>query len=76
MPRRDAFEVEGVVVEAMSNGTYRVELANGHRLLAFVAGRARKWAAVLVAGDKVQLQLSPYDLSTGRLVSEPPIAKT
>jgi len=70
MPRADAFEVEGLVVETLSNGTCRVELANGHRLLAFVAGRARKRATVLASGDKVQLVLSPYDLSIGRIVVE------
>lgn len=64
------FQVEGVVREALPNGTYRVELANGHRLLAFVAGRARQNFAGLAAGDKVKLQLTPYDLSQGRILVE------
>ena len=64
------FQVEGVVREALPNGTYRVELANGHRLLAFVAGRARQNFAGLAAGDKVKLQLTPYDLSQGRILIE------
>jgi len=58
------------VREALPNGTYRVELANGHRLLAFVAGRARQNFAGLAAGDKVKLQLTPYDLSQGRILIE------
>ena len=70
MPGTDAFQVEGVVVEALPNKTYRVELANGHRLLAFVAGRARLAFGGLAPGDKVKLQLTPYDLSTGRVVLE------
>ena len=70
MPGAGAFQVEGVVKEALANGTYRVELANGHRLLAFVAGRARHNFAGLVAGDKVKMQLTPYDLSQGRILVE------
>ena len=70
MARTDAFKVEGVVVEALPNQTYRVELANGHRLLAFVAGRARREFAGLSPGDKVKLQLTPYDLSAGRILVE------
>lgn len=63
-----AFVVEGVVIEALPNRTYRVELANGHRLLAFVAGRMKQTFAGLVAGEKVVVQLSPYDLSSGRVL--------
>jgi len=70
MARTDAFQVEGVVVQALPNKTYRVELANGHRLLAFVAGRARREFAGLAPGDKVTLQLTPYDLSAGRILVE------
>ena len=68
MARTDAFKVEGVVLEALANKTYRVELANGHRLLAFVAGRAKSKVSHFVAGDTVNLELSPYDLSEGRIV--------
>ena len=66
----DAFQVEGVVVEALANGTYRVELANGHRLTGFVAGRARKTETRFAVGDKVKLRLTPFDLSSGRIVAE------
>jgi translation initiation factor IF-1 len=70
MAGKDAFTVEGVVIEARPNHTYRVELANGHRLLAFVAGRAKQRFAGLAPGDKVTLQLTPYDLSVGRVLFE------
>ena len=69
MARTDAFKVEGIVLEALANKTYRVELANGHRLLAFVAGKAKAQVARFTPGDKVNLELSPYDLSEGRIVA-------
>jgi translation initiation factor IF-1 len=56
------------VTEVLSNGTYRAELKNGHRLTAFVAGKAKRSFARLKTGDKVTLQLTPYDLSTGRIL--------
>jgi translation initiation factor IF-1 len=70
MARTDAIKVEGVVVETLSDRTCRVELANGHRLLAFVTGKARIGFARLGPGATVQLELSPYDLSAGRIVAE------
>jgi len=70
MPGHDAFKVEGRVIEALPNGTYRVELKNGHRLTAFIAGKAKKNLAGLVAGGRVKLQLTPYDLSVGRILVE------
>ena len=70
MAREGAIEVEGVVVELLPNQIYRVELTNGHRLLAFVAGKARLSFARLAPGDKVRLELSPYDLSEGRIIVE------
>ena len=70
MAGTDAFKVEGVVVAALPNKTYQVELANGHRLRAFVAGKARRSFAGLAPGDKVKLQLTPYDLSAGRILVE------
>ena len=68
MPREGAIEAEGAIVDVLPNRTYRVQLANGHRLLAFVAGKARLGFARLALGDRVQLELSPYDLSVGRIV--------
>ena len=70
MAGEEAFRVEGRVMEALPNGTFCVELKNGHRLTAFVAGRAKKNFAGLNVGDMVKLQLTPYDLSIGRIVVE------
>jgi translation initiation factor IF-1 len=70
MSGKDAFIVEGVVIEARANRTYWVELANGHRLLAFVAGRAKQRPGGPGPGDKVTVQLAPYDLSVGRIMLE------
>jgi translation initiation factor IF-1 len=68
MRREGAIEAEGAIVEVLPNTTYRVQLANGHRLLAFVAGKARLGFARLALGEKVRLELSPYDLSVGRII--------
>jgi translation initiation factor IF-1 len=70
MPGNEAFQVEGRVIEALPNGTFRAELKNGHRLTAFVTGKAKKNFAGLQSGDKVKLQLTPYDLSVGRILVE------
>jgi translation initiation factor IF-1 len=70
MPGNQAFQVEGRVREALANGTYRVELANGHRLTAFVVGWSKRKFAGMKAGETVKLQLSPYDLSVGRILVE------
>jgi translation initiation factor IF-1 len=69
MAREGALQAEGVVVEVLPNTMYRVELANGHRLLGYVSRKARASVAHLAAGDKVRLELSPYDLSVGRVVA-------
>jgi translation initiation factor IF-1 len=64
----EAFKVDARVTEVLPNGTWRAELQNGHRLTAFVAGKAKKNFAGLKSGDKVKLQLTPYDLSVGRII--------
>jgi len=64
----EAFKVDGRVTEVLPNGTWRAELKNGHRLTAFVTGKAKKNFAGLKSGDKVKLQLTPYDLSVGRII--------
>ena len=66
----DVFRNAARVIEALPNGTFCAELANGHRLTAFVAGRDKKIFAGAKAGDTVKLQLTPYDLSVGRIVVE------
>ncbi len=70
MPRSkpNVIEVEGTVVEALPNAMFRVELANGHRLLAHVSGKIRMNFIRILAGDRVTVELSPYDLSRGRIV--------
>jgi len=70
MARTDAIKVEGAVVEVLPNQKYRVELANGHRVMAFVTGKARLSFARLAPGEKVMLEMSPYDLSAGRIIVE------
>jgi translation initiation factor IF-1 len=70
MAGENAFQVEGVVIETLPNQTYRVELSNGHEVLAFVAGRAKRSFAGLAPGDRVKLQMSPYDLAEGRIIVE------
>ncbi len=67
---QDAFCVEARVTEALPNGTFYAELSNGHRLTAFVAGRDKIKFTGAKAGDTVKLQLTPYDLSVGRILVE------
>jgi translation initiation factor IF-1 len=70
MASENAIQVEGAIVEVLPNQTCRVELANGHRVLAYVAGRVRLGFARLAQGDRVRLEMSPYDLSQGRIIVE------
>ncbi len=67
MPKKEAIEVEGVVVESLPNAMFRVELANGHRVLAHISGRIRVHYIRILPGDRVLIELSPYDLSRGRI---------
>lgn len=68
MAKEEAIEVEGRVVEALANTQFRVELDNGHMVLAHVAGKMRKFFIRIVPGDRVKVEVSPYDLSRGRIV--------
>jgi translation initiation factor IF-1 len=68
MPKEDAIEVEGRVVEPLPNAMFRVELANGHRVLAHISGKMRMHYIKILPGDRVIVELSPYDLSRGRIV--------
>ena len=70
MAREDAIRLEGAVVEVLPNTMYRVELPNGHRLLAHVAGKMRLSFRRFLPGDKVMLEMSPYDLSKGCITVE------
>ena len=67
MPKEEGIQVEGVVVEALPNAMFRVELENGHRILAHVAGKMRMHFIRILPGDKVTVEMSPYDLSRGRI---------
>lgn len=67
MPKEDAIEIEGVVKEALPNAMFRVELDNGHVVLAHVSGKMRMHFIRILPGDKVKMELSPYDLTRGRI---------
>ncbi len=67
MPKEDNIEVEGKVVESLPNAMFRVELENGHRILAHISGKMRMHYIRILPGDKVTLEISPYDLSRGRI---------
>jgi len=67
MPKKEAIEVEGTVVEALPNGMFRVELPNGHKVLAHISGKIRTHYIRILLGDKVLVELSPYDLTRGRI---------
>ncbi|NTW05718.1 MAG: translation initiation factor IF-1 [Peptococcaceae bacterium] len=68
MSKQDVIEVEGTVVEPLPNAMFRVELQNGHKVLAHVSGKIRMNFIRILSGDKVTVELSPYDLSRGRIV--------
>jgi translation initiation factor IF-1 len=67
MPGKEVIEVEGTVVESLPNATFRVELANGHVVLAHISGKMRKHYIRILAADKVLVELTPYDLTRGRI---------
>ena len=67
MAKEDMIEVEGTVIEALPNAMFQVELANGHKVLAHISGKLRMNFIKILSGDKVTLEMSPYDLSRGRI---------
>lgn len=67
MAKEEKVEVEGMVVEALPGTMFRVELENGHNVLAYLSGRMRKYYIRILLGDRVRVELSPYDLSRGRI---------
>ena len=67
MAKEDLIEVEGTIVEALPNAQFRVELENGHRVLAHISGKIRMHFIRILPGDRVKLELSPYDLTRGRI---------
>ena len=68
MSKADVIEVEGVVVEKLPNAMFKVELENGHVILAHISGKLRMYYIKILPGDKVTVVLSPYDLTKGRIV--------
>ena len=67
MPKKETIEVEGVVAESLPNAMFRVDLANGHKVLAHISGKMRVNYIRILAGDRVLIELSPYDLTRGRI---------
>ncbi|MBO5866994.1 MAG: translation initiation factor IF-1 [Clostridia bacterium] len=68
MSKDDVIEVEGVVVEALRNAEFRVRLTNNHEIIAYVSGKLRIHSIRILPGDAVKLEMSPYDLTKGRIV--------
>lgn len=68
MAKEDVIEVEGTVVETLPNTNFKVELENGHQILAHISGKLRMNYIKILPGDKVKVELSPYDLSRGRII--------
>lgn len=67
MAKEDVIEVEGTVIEPLPNAMFRVELPNGHKILAHISGKMRMHFIKILPGDKVRVELSPYDLTRGRI---------
>jgi translation initiation factor IF-1 len=67
MAKQSAIEQDGTIVEALSNAMFRVELENGHEIIAHISGKMRMHYIKILPGDKVQIEMSPYDLTKGRI---------
>jgi translation initiation factor IF-1 len=67
MPKEDAIEVQGTIMETLPNAMFRVELENGHKVLVHISGKMRMHFIKILPGDKVTIELSPYDLTRGRI---------
>jgi len=68
MPKKDAIRVQATVLDALPNAMFSVELENGHRILAHVSGKMRMHFIRILPGDKVTIEMSPYDLNRGRII--------
>jgi translation initiation factor IF-1 len=66
--KEEKIELEGEVLEALSNGKYRIGLDNGHETLGYTAGKMRRYRIRILPGDRIKIELSPYDLTRGRIV--------
>ena len=67
MAKQANIELDGTIIQALSNAMFRVELENGHEVVAHISGKMRKFYIKLLPGDKVKLEMSPYDLTKGRI---------
>ena len=67
MAKQSAIEQDGTIVEALSNAMFRVELENGHEIIAHISGKMRMHYIKILPGDKIRVEMSPYDLSKGRI---------
>lgn len=68
MPKEESIKTSGIVLETLPNATFKIELANGHRVLAHVCGKMRMRFIRILPGDRVSVEISPYDLSRGRII--------
>ena len=68
MAKQSAIEQDGTIVEALSNAMFRVELENGHEIIAHISGKMRMHYIKILPGDKIKVEMSPYDLTNGRIV--------
>ena len=68
MPKQSSIEKDGTIIEALSNAMFRVELDNGHVIVAHISGKMRMHYIRILPGDKVRIEMSPYDLTKGRIV--------
>lgn len=67
MAKNDVIEAEGIVLEKLPNAMFQVELENGHKIIAHISGKLRKNFIKIIPGDKVKIEMSPYDLTKGRI---------
>ena len=67
MAKQEAIEIDGIILEALSNAMFRVRLENGHEIIAHISGKMRMHYIRILPGDKVKVEMSPYDLSKGRI---------
>ncbi len=68
MSKKDLIQLEGTVTEALSNAMFRVEMDNGHKVLAHISGKMRMYHIRILPGDRVTIEFSPYDLNRGRII--------
>ncbi len=68
MSKQSSIEQDGIILESLSNAMFRVELANGHQVVSHISGKMRMHYIKILPGDKVKLEMSPYDLSKGRII--------